>query len=556
MKVNSDSNSSNAPKLAPKISCGQANGQKFSDLMSKIVAQMGELQAPTKVAPVAPKSVEVSKPASEQEVVSDQVTAPPVEEISQSVNQNALDRATTAEVQRQQPQQAASVPQASTQQSDESSEQQEFEEEVSAGSSGEQEQSVQVEEQSTGTDAEGVEIQAAAKNLENPQEMADSADLELDAEALNKQLELAKNKDAAPSDVSVEAKQVVQVPAEVADVTEANLSEVNATPAPVAPEQIAQTTPVEEPIAQVSDQRLIKQVETKTENSDAGLVESEVKKSEGTGDTAGAETELQKSIEVDALQFAKIEGAIQAQKIANTKADNSSNIVERYLQQVLAPVESAAEVLRSSALRDVLSGQKGGAIERLNGGSIVTSVGTSTTNNTVSSFAPMGTPPQARAAGDREKAARPLPKAFELRTMEKVENALKEVARSRDGKTISVRLDPPSLGSLKLDVTLKDGTLHARITVEHAQVATLLRDRAFDLHALLRRAGFNAERVTLTVSEGQRFEDLAGGDMTGSNAESKGSGAEGRESEAGGEFGTPNQQGRAKRNEVLDHWIA
>ncbi len=100
-----------------------------------------------------------------------------------------------------------------------------------------------------------------------------------------------------------------------------------------------------------------------------------------------------------------------------------------------------------------------------------------------------------------EKApAKELPRPAALRTMERVESALKEVARSKDGKTISLRLDPPSLGSVKIDVTLKDGQLHARFVAESAQVSALLRDQSHELQQMLRKAGIEAEQITISVA--------------------------------------------------------
>jgi flagellar hook-length control protein FliK len=109
-----------------------------------------------------------------------------------------------------------------------------------------------------------------------------------------------------------------------------------------------------------------------------------------------------------------------------------------------------------------------------------------------------------RGAVVREKAAsRELPRAAQLRTLEKVEHALKEVARSKDGKTISLRLDPPSLGTLKIDVTFRDNQLHARFVGESPQVNALLREQSHELQQMLRKAGVSAERIVISVaSEG------------------------------------------------------
>lgn len=102
---------------------------------------------------------------------------------------------------------------------------------------------------------------------------------------------------------------------------------------------------------------------------------------------------------------------------------------------------------------------------------------------------------------DTSKAPKFLTRADTLRTLEKVENAIREVARSHDGKTISVRLDPPTLGSLKIDLTMRDGSMHARIVAELPQVASMLRDKVHELQNLIRQVGFDADQVSVSVGE-------------------------------------------------------
>ena len=85
------------------------------------------------------------------------------------------------------------------------------------------------------------------------------------------------------------------------------------------------------------------------------------------------------------------------------------------------------------------------------------------------------------------------------RLFEKVEEALKEVARSKDGKTISVIMEPQALGTVKVDVSLREGVLHARLVADSPQVAQLLRERAAELQSLLRGMGLQADHITVSV---------------------------------------------------------
>lgn len=82
---------------------------------------------------------------------------------------------------------------------------------------------------------------------------------------------------------------------------------------------------------------------------------------------------------------------------------------------------------------------------------------------------------------------------------EQVEKALQEAARSRDGKTISLRLDPPELGRVRVDVSIRDGVLHARLGADSDQISMLLRERAHELQRMLRGLGLNVETVSVSV---------------------------------------------------------
>ncbi|MCB0319504.1 MAG: flagellar hook-length control protein FliK [Bdellovibrionales bacterium] len=106
-----------------------------------------------------------------------------------------------------------------------------------------------------------------------------------------------------------------------------------------------------------------------------------------------------------------------------------------------------------------------------------------------------------RALNDKPEQPRALSKQQELRTMEKVENALKEVAKSKDGKTLSFRLDPPQLGNVRVDVSLREGVLHARLAADNSAVNSLLRDKAQELQQILREIGLDVESITIAVRD-------------------------------------------------------
>jgi hypothetical protein len=97
------------------------------------------------------------------------------------------------------------------------------------------------------------------------------------------------------------------------------------------------------------------------------------------------------------------------------------------------------------------------------------------------------------------RVAKYLNRATSQKMMERIETALKEAARSRDGKTITLRLDPMQLGQVKCDVSMRDGLLHARITPQSQDVVNAVREHAHELQTALRRLGLNVDRVTVQV---------------------------------------------------------
>jgi len=166
-----------------------------------------------------------------------------------------------------------------------------------------------------------------------------------------------------------------------------------------------------------------------------------------------------------------------------------------------------------------------------------------------------------RGAGNQVKndgaarALKALPRAIAARTLEKVERALEEVARSKDGKTISLHLEPVTLGKVKVDVSLRDGNLHARLSAEAGEVQQLLREHAHELQAILRKSGLHVDSVSVSVgTESGTFEgssDLYGQESFSERSEREGDGET-------GSFSTQPEVAESGRPAVVadDHWVA
>ena len=160
---------------------------------------------------------------------------------------------------------------------------------------------------------------------------------------------------------------------------------------------------------------------------------------------------------------------------------------------------------------------------------------------------------KSEAAANKES-MKELSKGQELRTLKKVEEALRDVAKSRDGKSISLRLDPPSLGSVRVEVSIRDGVLHARLAADNAHVNTLLRDKGAELQQVLRGLGLDVNNVNVSVQDD--------GSQQNANADTFSQQQEQFERESRGEtdgFSANDSVavvGEQKSSQISDHWVA
>lgn len=157
-------------------------------------------------------------------------------------------------------------------------------------------------------------------------------------------------------------------------------------------------------------------------------------------------------------------------------------------------------------------------------------------------------------AGMNKEAFKELSKGQELRTLKKVEEALKEVAKSRDGKTISLRLDPPSLGSVRVEVSIRDGVLHARLAADSAHVNTLLRDKGAELQQVLRGLGIDVNAVNVSVQDdGSQSQQDSNMFSQQENQFERGPRHEGSSSAASA---ATVSAAESKSSPLADHWVA
>jgi flagellar hook-length control protein FliK len=85
--------------------------------------------------------------------------------------------------------------------------------------------------------------------------------------------------------------------------------------------------------------------------------------------------------------------------------------------------------------------------------------------------------------------------------IDKIHELAEEVNRSKDGKSISMRLDPPELGKIKVDIRYDDGQLYARVMADNPEVTEWLRGKEQDIIQYLKKSGVQFEQISFSFDE-------------------------------------------------------
>jgi flagellar hook-length control protein FliK len=331
--------------------------------------------------------------------------------------------------------------------------------------------------------------------------------------------------------------------------------------------------PLEE--AAVSEEALIEQVPTQFESAGDGSAsphtnatgrsvssQGDLTERQGYGSSHAAKTTTYSAEQEEALEFSESSVAASSPESRESREVEPFSIHTRSKQEVASASLSTTPLMQniSAAVASVLERatqatiQSGATLKGSTQELSIQSLGDKR-GITQSGAVDSSVVRTSREATRGEERARPVVRAQIASQLEKVENALKEVAKSKDGKTISVRLDPPDLGTVKVDVTIKDGGLHARLMAESSQVVSVLKERAGDLQQALRKLGLDVDTVTVAVVSEESF---VGNQMMNSNQDQREQAPSARHEEAsgardGGAIATP----VVRESElVLDHWVA
>jgi flagellar hook-length control protein FliK len=165
---------------------------------------------------------------------------------------------------------------------------------------------------------------------------------------------------------------------------------------------------------------------------------------------------------------------------------------------------------------------------------------------------------------ETSKTSRPNQRSNMARMLQRVSETLKEAARSRDGKSITLKLDPVDLGKVRVDVSLREGRLHAKITPDNQEVMQSLRENAHDLQASLRKLGLTVDSVSVSIGF-ERFEEEGNSQNlhSGSTFQDEGHNLPFEEGQVpenmfGNDIASNTAAGSSEASSTpeLDHWIA
>jgi len=186
---------------------------------------------------------------------------------------------------------------------------------------------------------------------------------------------------------------------------------------------------------------------------------------------SGADETASKSEETKQAA-SKVEAASSSDAAAAAAASNASETAEASAAEV-ASSSSAPPAVDSSAPASDATPRTSSALDRLMAGHSLKSKETSETN---------GMPPVDRA-----------------RFIQRVEGAMK-AAQQRDGK-IQVRLSPPDLGSIKIELAVQNGVLSAKLEAETPAARNLLLDSLPALRERLAQQDIRVDKFDVDVRD-------------------------------------------------------
>lgn len=146
----------------------------------------------------------------------------------------------------------------------------------------------------------------------------------------------------------------------------------------------------------------------------------------------------------------------------------------------------------------------------------------------------------------------PLPEADAARVTDRVVKSLNTIAANRGG-TVTLRLTPPDLGTLRIQVTMSGGSVQATFEASTAAVGRVIEQNAATLRHSLEGQGLHVERINVQVNTANSSNASAQQDTGDSPTDGRSRGMTDGGGQQRGDGGQPNDQpSRQAFNEMLD----
>jgi hypothetical protein len=155
----------------------------------------------------------------------------------------------------------------------------------------------------------------------------------------------------------------------------------------------------------------------------------------------------------------------------------------------------------------------------------------------------------ATARGESAKAAQgqPLLRSEQAEIAPQVAKGLASLVL-RDGGSAHIQLRPEALGRVEVDLTVRDGAVHASLSAENDLARELLSDQLDQLRSLLEQRGLRVESLEVTDAAAARDAQAEANDDRGGRWMSAQDEPRGTGTEAGQDRGTPGDGGDPDRN--------
>ncbi|MCC6952951.1 MAG: flagellar hook-length control protein FliK [Deltaproteobacteria bacterium] len=90
-------------------------------------------------------------------------------------------------------------------------------------------------------------------------------------------------------------------------------------------------------------------------------------------------------------------------------------------------------------------------------------------------------------------------KANQAKMIEQIQKAFESALQSKDGNTLTIKIDPVELGAMTVKVTKRAEQIFARVTAESPEVQEVLRSNVQEVVQALAAAGFKLHNVHVTI---------------------------------------------------------